>query len=102
MATAAAAVVAKARRDVISHFMAANAVSPELAVPFATDRRIERRAFDRFAAAKVLLPTPDGRYYLDVPTWDAYSKQQRRRIAILLVGLVLATVVAVVAVAVSR
>jgi len=95
MATAAAAVVAKARRTVISHFMAANAVSPETAVPFSSDRRIERRIFDRFVAAKVVVPTPDDRYYLDVPAWDAYSKSRRRRVGMLLGGLAVAAGAAV-------
>ena len=95
MATAAAAVVAKARRTVISHFMSANAVAPDSAIAFASDRRIERRIFDRFVAAKVLLPTADGRYYLDVPAWDAYSKSRRRRVGMLLGGLAVAAGAAV-------
>lgn len=95
MATAAAAVVAKARRTVISHFMSANAMSPDSAVTFSSGRRIERQTFGRFVAAKVLLPTPDGRYYLDVPAWDAYSKRRRRRIGMLLGGLAVAAGAAV-------
>ena len=95
MATAAAAVIAKARRTVISHFMSANAVSPHSAVTFSSDRRVERRIFDRFVAAKVLLPTPDGCYYLDVPVWDAYSKSRRRRVGMLLGGLAVAAGAAV-------
>lgn len=95
MATAAAAVVAKARRTVISHFMSANAVSPDSAVTFSSGRRIERQTFDRFVAAKVLLSTPDGRYYLDVPAWDAYSKSRRRRAGMLIGALAVAAGAAV-------
>lgn len=96
MATAAAAVVAKARRNIISHFMAANAVSPDSAIAFSSDRRVVRQIFDRFVAAKVVLPTPDGRYYLDVPAWDAHSKSRRGRVGMLLGGVAVAAGAAVV------
>ena len=56
MATAAAAVVAKARRDVISHFMSRDAVSSAQAVPYQPDRRIRRKMFERFQDAGVLKP----------------------------------------------
>ena len=61
MATAAAAVVAKARRDVISHFMSRDAVSADKAVPYQPDRRIRRKMFERFQDAGVLKPGTQGR-----------------------------------------
>lgn len=95
MASAAGALVAKARQDVISHFMSANAVSPESAVPFASKRWIERRQFDRFVAAGVLRPSSEGGHYLDVPAWDAYSKSRRRRAGMLIGALAVAAGAAV-------
>ena len=42
MATAAAAVVARARRDVVSHFMQANAVAPDGASTWISDRPLQQ------------------------------------------------------------
>jgi hypothetical protein len=81
MATAAAAVVAKARRDVISHFMQNNAISPENAVAYAPDRRVRRRMLERFIDAGVIHKTSNG-YWLDVPRWDTESRKRRRRIGL--------------------
>ena len=86
MATAAAAVVAKARRDVISHFMSRDAVSAEKAVPYQPDRRIRRRMFERFRDAGVLKPGTRGGYYLDVPAWDEYARKRRKRAGALIGG----------------
>ena len=86
MATTAAAVVAKARRDVISHFMARDAVSADKAVPYQPDRRVRRRMFERFQAAGVLKPGVRGGHYLDVPVWDSYSRRHRRRAGAMIAG----------------
>lgn len=86
MATTAAAVVAKARRDVISHFMARDAVAPDKAVPYQPDRRIRRRMFERFQDAGVLKPGARGGFYLDVPLWDQYARKRRRRAGALIAG----------------
>lgn len=86
MATTAAAVVAKARRDVISHFMSRDAVSADKAVPYQPDRRIRRRMFERFQDAGVLKPGRKGGHYLDVPVWDEYSRKRRRRAGALIGG----------------
>lgn len=86
MATTAAAVVAKARRDVISHFMSRDAVSPAKAVPYQPDRRIRRRMFERFQDAGVLKPGTNGGYYLDVPVWDSYARKRRRRAGAMIAG----------------
>lgn len=88
MATTAAAMVAKARRDVISHFMARNAVSADSAVPYQPERRIRRRMFERLQAAGVLQPGKRGGYWLDVPRWDSYSRRRRRRVGALIAGAV--------------
>ena len=86
MATAAAAVVAKARRDVISHFMERNAVAPESAVQWVPDRHIQRRMMDRLARRGVLVETADDKYYLDVPAYDSWRRSLRRRAAMTVAG----------------
>ena len=81
MATAAAAVMAKARRDVISHFMERNAVGPGSAVPWVPERRIQRRMLARFLRHGVLIETGEDTYYLDVPAYDRWRRTMRKRAA---------------------
>lgn len=92
-----AALVARARRHVISYFMTQNAVTPDKAIAFVSNRRLENQMFDRFVAAKVLVWAEGGRYYLDVPAWDEYSRTRRRRVG-LFVGALAAAGAAVVAI----
>ena len=87
MATAAAAVIAKARRDVISHFMGANAVSAESAVAYEPGRRIRQRQFERLCDAGVIRPVGNGKYWIDAPRYDEWSRSRRRRVG-LVVGAV--------------
>src|SRR3954451_1603252 len=86
MATAAAAVVAKARRDVISHFMQLNGVRAEAAVRWVPERRIQRRALARYVRQGVIVETTNDTYYLDVPAYDRWRRSARRRVAIALAG----------------
>ena len=88
-AAAAGAAAARARRRVISHFMSANAVSPDRAVPFTGDRAIEQRFFERMRDAGVILPAGNGGYYLDVAQYDAWQQAQRARVKwIVLIGVI--------------
>jgi hypothetical protein len=86
MATAAAAVVAKARREVISHFMQNNAVSPAAAVRWTPDRRLKQRMLARFVRQGVLVETAADTYYLDVPAYDRWRRSVRKRAAFALAG----------------
>ena len=91
MATAAAAVVARARRDVVSHFMQRNAVDPGAAVEWVPDRRIERRMLARFVDRGVIRETAPDTYYLDPPAYDDWRHSVRKRagmavVAVALVG----------------
>jgi len=81
MATAAAAVGAAIRR-VTSHLMAANAVSPESAITFVPDRRLQRRVIPRLLRRGVIVETRPDTYYLDVPAYEAWRGRMRRRAAI--------------------
>lgn len=79
---AAAAIVARARRNVISHFMSANAVSAETAVGFTPRRAVERRMLDRFIRAGVVVRAPGGGYFVDVPTYDSTANNRRRKVGL--------------------
>ena len=97
MATTAAAVMAKARRDVVSHFMSANAVSAESAVSYEPGRHIRQRQFERMCDAGVLRAAGDDRYWIDAPRYDEWSRSRRRRVgvavgAVALIGAVIAMV----------
>jgi hypothetical protein len=93
MATAAAAIVGKARRDVISHFMQCNAVSAASAVPWTPDRRLQRRVLARFVGSRVLIETEPGTYFVDVPAYDRWRRSTRRRAAMMVLGVGVAGVV---------
>lgn len=95
MASAAAALVAKARRDVVSHFMQQNAVSPAQAIQWVPDRRLKRRALARFVRQGVIVETGEDTLFLDVPAYDRWRRSTRKRIAVALAGV--AAVGAVVA-----
>ena len=95
MATAAAAIMAKARREVASHFMANNAVSAASAVGYEPNRRVKRRQFERMRDAGVIRTAGGERYWMDMPRYDEWQRGRRRRAGILvgaaaLVGGVLA------------
>jgi len=85
MATAAA-VVAKARNDVISHFMQANAVSRDSASQWIPDRPLQRRMLDRFLDRGVIVETGKDTYYLDVPEYDRWRRSMRRRMALVVLA----------------
>lgn len=84
MATAAAAVVARARINVLSHFMRSNAVSAAQAVKWVPERRLEQRILRRLVERGVLVETAPETYYLDVPVYDRWKSSRRRRAAILI------------------
>ena len=86
MATAAAAVVARARRDVISHFMERNAVSAAEAVRWVPERALKQRMLARFVRRGVVVETGEDTYYLDVPAYDRWRRSRRKRAAALIGG----------------
>jgi len=85
MATAAAAVGA-AMRKVISHLMSANAVSPESAIYFVPDRRLQRRIIARLIRRGVIVETKPDTYYIDIPAYDRWRRSMRGRAALLIGG----------------
>lgn len=82
MATAAAAVVAKARRDVLSHFMQAKAVDRDSASCWVPERRIQRRVLARMVRQGILVEAGHDSYFVDLPAYDNWKRSVRRRIAV--------------------
>ena len=96
MASAAAAVIAKARRDVISHFMQANAVSAQSAATWIPDRPLQQRMLARFVDRGVIVETGKDSYFLDLPEYDRWRRSMRKRMvfALLAVSVIGAVVAA--------
>lgn len=88
MATAAA-VVARARRHVASHFMQRNAVNGDAAVSWVPDRRIQRRMLARFVNRGVIVETAPDTYYLDLAAYDDWQRSVRKRAGLAVVAVAL-------------
>lgn len=91
MATAAGAIgamKARARRKVISHFLSHNAVSPDHAIAFHTDRRLEQRFFERMTDDGIVVAAKNSTYWVDVPKLDAYLQARQKRVKFTLAGVV--------------
>jgi hypothetical protein len=67
--------------------MSRGAVSPEKAVSFSPERRMEERFFNRLRDKGVIVATANGTYYLDAPKFDAYQQSRRKRMRIVLASL---------------
>jgi len=89
MATAAAAAVARARRDVQHHFFSLDAVRPDRAVDFDPPTRLQRRQFERMRDGGIIHDTGDGRYWLDVVAYDVDLRARHRRVKTALIILLI-------------
>lgn len=86
MATAAAAILAKRRRDILSQFLTANAVSADSAIAFDPDGPADRRLFARLERDGVIVAAKRGTYYVDVPAYDRWNRSRRRKVWLVLGG----------------
>ena len=82
---AVAAMVARARRDIVRHFTAAGATAPERAVAYDPDAagrptRIRRRLFRRMTAFGAVREPRPGLFYLDEERLDAFRWSMRKRV----------------------
>jgi hypothetical protein len=89
MATAVAAAVAKARRDIQHHFFSHDAVRPERAVAFEPNRRIAERQFERMRSRGIIHEAKPGLYWLDVVAYDIDLRQRFTRVRWVLLLMVL-------------
>ena len=98
MATAAAAMAARARREVEKLFFDNDAFSPERSLEFDPRAPIQQRYLDQLIAESVVHEVEPGRYWFDLP---AYKEMQRQRLIWTLRVLAAAAVVVVVILAVQ-
>jgi len=94
MATAVAAAVAKARRDIQHHFFSHDAVRPDRAVAFEANRRIEERQFERMRSRGIIREAKPGLYWLDVVAYDIDLRQRFTRVRWVLLVMVVGLAVA--------
>jgi len=88
MATAAAALTARARREIQHHFFAADAVRPERALPFDPANGFERRQFERMLKRHIIREESPGRYWLDVVHYDVDLRARHRRVRNILLAII--------------
>jgi hypothetical protein len=93
MATAAAALVARARREIQHHFFGNDAVRPDRAVAFDPDNGIERRQFERMVARGIIREESGGKYWLDVVAYDFDLRARHRRVKVALLAVIAALII---------
>lgn len=84
MATGAAAVIAKARRDIQHEFFSRDAVQADRAIAFDPSRHVQRRVIERWQRSGVIREVGAGRYWLDVIAYDSDQRQRHKRLRIAL------------------
>ena len=94
MATAAAALVARARREIQHHFFSHDAVRPDRAVAFDPGNGIERRQFERMRGRGIIHEEGTGKYWLDVVAYDVDLRARHRTVKTILL-IIIAVLIAV-------
>ena len=84
----AAAIIAKARRDIQHEFFSQDAVRADRAIAFDPSRHVQRRVFERWRSAGVIREEGHGRYWLDVTTYDIDLRRRHKRLQIALLVIV--------------
>lgn len=97
MATAAAAIIAKARRRILDHLMGANAVSADAAVSFEPGTAVQARQLQRMLNAGVVRETGSGKYWVDIPVYRDWADARRRRILVLMIIVIIGAAVGALA-----
>lgn len=97
MATAAAALVARARREIQHHFFSHDAVRPDRAVPFDPGNGIERRQFEHMVERGIIHEQGTGTYWLDVVAYDVDVRARHQRIKTALLVIIAVLIVALLA-----
>jgi hypothetical protein len=88
MATTAAALSARARRQIQHHFFAADAVRSDRALAFEPGNGFERRHFERLREAGAIHEEGPGRYWLDLPVYDEWLRRRHSRVRIVLAAVI--------------
>ena len=81
-AAAAAAIIIKRERDLVEHFRRVGALSPATARTKDEIGVDGRMAWFRLVDDAVIRAADDGRFYLDVLTWEALERRRRRLVTV--------------------
>jgi hypothetical protein len=95
MATTAAALIARARREIQHHFFSEDAVRPDRAIGFEPANEFQQRQFDRMVRREVIRQTSQGRYWLDVVSYDVDLRARHKRVKIALLAIIVALLVVI-------
>lgn len=90
MATAAAALIARARREIQHQFFAEDAVRPDRAIAFEPSNGFEERQFRRMLDRGTIRTSGAGRYWLDVVAYDVELRERHRRVRLVLILVIVA------------
>jgi hypothetical protein len=93
---AAAAIILRKERDIVSAYRGAGATSPDRARSPEELDVDQRLPFERLVQRAVLRRVGDGRYYLDEPSWEAL-RGIRQRMALVMMLLVVGALVILIA-----
>lgn len=88
MATAAAAAVANARRNIQHEFFSRDAVRADRAIDFDPSRHVQRRVFERWKREGIVRQETNGLYWLDVVAYDVALRRRHARLRIVLLSIV--------------
>jgi hypothetical protein len=94
MASAAPAIAAasvRARKRVLGAFRQAGATSPERAIGFQPERRLEERYFDAVVEFGGIVATDKGTFWLDEAKVAQHTARRRKRAAMIFGGVLAAT-----------
>ena len=94
MASAAPAIAAasvRARKRVLGAFRDAGATSPERAIGFTPERRLEERYFDALVDFGAIVGTDKGTFWLDEAKAAEHTAKRRKRAAMIFGGVLAAT-----------
>lgn len=75
-----AAVVTRARRRIVEHFVRADAVAADRATGFVPGGRVERRTFERMRAFGAIRDAAPERYWLDHARLTDFRKESLARV----------------------
>jgi hypothetical protein len=97
MASAAAALVARARREIQHRFFEADAVRPDRTINFEPANGFERRIFDRYLRSGIVHQGSGGQYWMDVAAYDVDLRRRHRIVRNMLLAVILILIVAMLA-----